>query len=33
MIKNKFKKVGADYVIDTIKDLPKVIKLIEKRIT
>ncbi len=26
-------KVGADYVIDTIKDLPKVIKLIEKRIT
>ena len=31
-IKNKFKKVGAHYVIDTIKDLPKIIKIIQTRI-
>ena len=31
-IKKKFEKVGAHYVIDTIKDLPKIIKIIQTRI-
>tara|TARA_E500000178_G_scaffold109397_1_gene109133 strand:- start:425 stop:1216 length:792 start_codon:yes stop_codon:yes gene_type:complete len=31
-VTNKFKRIGAHYVIDTIKDLPKTIELIDSRI-
>ena len=31
-ISRKFKKIGAHYVIDTIKDLPKIIERIENKI-
>jgi len=31
-ISHKFKKIGAHYVIDTIKDLPKIIEQIENKI-